>query len=103
MNNIADLHLPGLLKSFGDVKENDWARMKRPYIIVCYLDSQNDLYEDYDMRYFAKMYDGDYFVGYHRVTQTFRELCDDIEKSCPKFQKYPRGAEDPEELICVYM
>lgn len=102
MNDIGKMKLPGLLGSFGDIQERDWARLKRPYIAVFHLGSGNDFYEEHGMRYCAKLYDGAYYVGYHRVARTLEEICDDIEKNYPMLQQYQRGAEDPEELICAY-
>lgn len=89
----------GEIKSFGDIK--DWHRMGRPYIAVFQV-SCRDQMED-GVRFTAKLYDGEYYTGYHMLAQTFVEIEEDIEKSRPELHRESPGAADPDELLCVYM
>ena len=84
----------GLLESFGDIPEREWNKMKRPYIAVFQASCQD---------FFGKLYDGAYYTGYHKTARVFREMAEDIEKTHPELHREPPGAEDQDELICVYM
>lgn len=103
MKNAKSLNLPGLLNSFGDIIETDWQRMRQPYIAIFYLDMQSDLYREHGMRFLAKLYDGPFYTGYHRVAERVAEIFDDIENNYPALSKAPPGAENSEQLLCVYL
>ena len=89
----------GEIKSFGDIK--DWYRMERPYIAVFRV-SCRDQMED-GVRFAAKVYDGEYYTGYHMLAGTFVEVEKDITESRPELHRESPGAADPDELLCVYM
>ena len=93
----------GLLESFGDIPDREWSRMKRPYIAVFRASCQDGSYQETGMNFFGKLYDGAYYTGYHKTARAFSEMEEDIEKTHPELRREPPGAEDPEELICVYM
>ena len=89
----------GEIKSFGDI--TDWYRMERPYIAVFQV-SCRDHMED-GVRFAAKVYDGEYYTGCHMLAGTFAEVEKDITESHPELHRESPGAEDPDELLCVYM
>ena len=98
----------GKIKSFGDI--TDWYRMERPYIAVFQV-SCRDQMED-GVRFTAKLYDGEYYTGYHMLAQTFVEIEEDIEKSRPErkplhplsapFGRYFRWM-NPPEFFCIVL
>ena len=93
----------GLLESFGNIPEREWNKMKRPYIAVFQASCQDGSYQETGARFFGKLYDGAYYTGYHKSARVFREMTEDIEKTHPELHREPPGAEDQDELICVYM
>lgn len=100
-DNTKSIRFPGLLNSFGDIP--NWNMMHRPYIAVYFLDSSTVFYQEYGFRYMAKLYDGADYTGYHRVTRELPEIYKDIEENYPNMHQVPPGAEDDEQLICVYV
>lgn len=93
----------GLLESFGDIPEREWNKMKRPYIAVFQASCQDGSYQETGARFFAKLYDGAYYTGYHKQSLAFQEMEEDIKKHHPELLRESPGAADPDELICVYM
>lgn len=92
----------GLLESFGDIPDMDWAKMERPYITVFNITANTEIYRGSGMKYGAKLYDGANYTGYHRAATNIYAIIDDIARHHPELNQYQRGAEDPEELIWVY-
>lgn len=92
----------GLLDSFGDIPDMDWAKMERPYITVFNITANTEIYRESGMKYGAKLYDGENYTGYHRAATNIYAIIDDIARYHPELNQYQRGAEDPEELIWLY-
>ena len=84
------------IQTFKEMEQRVWDAIKRPCIAV---------YEipDDPVPYLVKVYDADAYTGIFLRASTFDWIKKDIEENAPRFEQVPRGSEDEQSLICVYV
>lgn len=82
------------LESFGHMTLVEWLKPRRPYVAVVRM--PKGMYE-------ARLYDGAEYTGYCVKKSDLDELCKDIERYTMGLAKEHPGAEDPENVVWIYM
>ena len=84
------------IQTFEEMKQRVWDSIKRPCIAVYYI-------PDDPVPYLVKVYDAGDYTGIFMRAATFEWIKQDIKEHAPHLERVPRGAEDEQSLICVYV
>ena len=84
------------IQTFEEMEQRVWDSIKRPCIAVYYI-------PDDPVPYLVKVYDAGDYTGIFLRAATFEWIKQDIKEHAPHLERVPRGAEDEQSLICVYV
>lgn len=84
------------IQTFEEMEQRVWDSIKRPCIAVYYI-------PDDPVPYLVKVYDAGDYTGIFLRASTFEWIKNDIKAHAPRFERVPRGAEDEQSLVCVYV
>ena len=84
------------IQTFEEMEQRVWDSIKRPCIAVYYI-------PDDPVPYLVKIYDAGDYTGIFLRAATFEWIKQDIKEHAPHLERVPRGAEDEQSLICVYV
>ncbi len=84
------------IQTFEEMEQRVWDSIKRPCIAVYCI-------PDDPVPYLVKVYDAGDYTGIFLRAATFEWIKQDIKEHAPHLERIPRGAEDEQSLICVYV
>ena len=84
------------IQTFEEMEQRVWDSIKRPCIAVYYI-------PDDPVPYLVKVYDAGDYTGIFLRAATFEWIKQDIKEHAPHLERVPRGAEDEQSLVCVYV
>ena len=84
------------IQTFEEMEQRVWDSIKRPCIAVYYI-------PDDPVPYLVKVYDAGDYTGIFMRAATFEWIKQDIKEHAPHLERVPRGAEDEQSLVCVYV